>query len=179
MDVPVLIPSKPSAASSDWISERQSVASTPSLPFSNNRGEFTTAPSPRSTDPESVPTPLSTSPGKNVRSSRPEGEGEDGDESDPDEDGHGLTAKPNKARKVTEKRRAENALFKSWLEKNQDTVVKEPPKAPTADPRFLSAAKMVKENENKKIIQSPREYQMELFERAKKKNTIAVLETGM
>lgn len=38
---------------------------------------------------------------------------------------------------------------------------------------------IVKQSRNEKIIDSPREYQNELFERAKEKNIIAVLDTGL
>ena len=44
---------------------------------------------------------------------------------------------------------------------------------------YKSTNRLVQEAESEKIISSPREYQTELFERAKQKNIIAVLDTGM
>lgn len=101
----------------------------------------------------------------------------DGGGSDDDDDYQVWNINPENPRKITERRRADNALFQSWIRKNQDDLAKQKPK-PAQDPQFMSAARMVKENHNKKIIQSPREYQIELFERAKKRNTIVVLGTG-
>ncbi|KAI1482012.1 hypothetical protein F4774DRAFT_430201 [Daldinia eschscholtzii] len=43
---------------------------------------------------------------------------------------------------------------------------------------YKSTNRLVQEAESEKIISSPREYQTELFERAKQKNIIAVLDTG-
>jgi endoribonuclease Dicer len=37
---------------------------------------------------------------------------------------------------------------------------------------------LVRQAESQRIISSPREYQVELFERAKEENIIAVLDTG-
>ena len=39
-------------------------------------------------------------------------------------------------------------------------------------------ASLQQEAMDKRIIHTPREYQIELFERAKQKNTIVVLDTG-
>lgn len=102
--------------------------------------------------------------------------GDDGD-SDDDDRYRAWNINPEKPQKVNERRRADNALFQSWIRKNQDELSKQKPN-PAQDSQFMSAAQIVKENDNKKIIQSPREYQIELFERAKKNNVIVVLETG-
>ncbi len=89
-------------------------------------------------------------------------------------DGEAGYRKPDVA---SEQLRSDNAVFQSWILRNQTELAKEKTK-PSLDPEYMTAASMVKENENRKIIESPREYQVELFERAKQKNTIAVLPTG-
>lgn len=43
----------------------------------------------------------------------------------------------------------------------------------------LSIRSLMSKHESAVIITDPREYQVELFERAKKQNTIAVLDTGL
>jgi endoribonuclease Dicer len=46
------------------------------------------------------------------------------------------------------------------------------------DDALLSTRSLISKQESTVIITNPREYQTELFERAKKQNTIAVLDTG-
>jgi endoribonuclease Dicer len=68
--------------------------------------------------------------------------------------------------------------FDSWLRDQREKVYKEAQsKATDSNRSTLSRANWVDE-EDAPIISSPREYQTELFERAKKKNIIAVLDTG-
>jgi endoribonuclease Dicer len=100
------------------------------------------------------------------------------DDSDDDSNKYLLKVEPENTRKVSERRRADNAKFQSWLERHQAEVVKTVQKSQTGEPAYMSFARMIKQNETKKIIASPREYQIELFERAKQKNIIAVLDTG-
>ncbi|KAK0627130.1 hypothetical protein B0T14DRAFT_423974 [Immersiella caudata] len=82
----------------------------------------------------------------------------------------------SKPRQISEKRRADNAAFDLWIEQNQVSLVKRSRKMMPGDD--LSAYALVQEFENKKIISTPREYQLELFEKAKTQNVIAVLDTG-
>lgn len=68
--------------------------------------------------------------------------------------------------------------FDSWLRDQREKVYKEAQsKADDSNKSTLPSANWVDE-EDAPIISSPREYQTELFERAKKKNIIAVLDTG-
>jgi len=46
------------------------------------------------------------------------------------------------------------------------------------DDALLSTRSLISKQESTVIITDPREYQVELFERAKKQNIIAVLDTG-
>ena len=48
-----------------------------------------------------------------------------------------------------------------------------------ADDEALSIRNLMSKQESNVIITDPREYQVELFERAKKQNIIAVLDTGL
>lgn len=107
----------------------------------------------------------------------PENEPEDV-ESDDEDDAYRLTVNPERPRMITEKKRLDTAAFQSWITKNQREVTKNSTKA-AQDLVHQSVAYLVKESEDKKIIGTPREYQTELFERAKTKNTIVVLDTGM
>ena len=97
---------------------------------------------------------------------------------------------------ITEKRRVQNAIFSSWygilrrsyqsllishrISKRAEKVTKEERKkeVENADDEALSIRLLMSKQESNVIITGPREYQVELFERAKKQNTIAVLDTG-
>jgi endoribonuclease Dicer len=81
---------------------------------------------------------------------------------------------------ATEKRRARKLHFDSWL---QTTAVKEIRAAAQDNNRSnvaeeLSIRQLLASQETTQIITTPREYQLELFQRATQQNTIAVLDTG-
>lgn len=98
-------------------------------------------------------------------------------DTDDEDDTYRLVINPEKPRKITEKKRLDSAALKEWVSKNQREVTRASAAA-LNDPNHQSVAHLIKTSENRKIIATPREYQVELFERAKKKNTIVVLPTG-
>ncbi|CAK7565274.1 MAG: Dicer-like protein 1 [Sporothrix epigloea] len=79
-----------------------------------------------------------------------------------------------------QRKQADHNAFSSWLANNRDDITKATKKTagPLRDEDRTSAA-IVRDFESAKIIESPRDYQIELFEKAKQKNIIAVLDTGM
>ncbi|TVY67376.1 Dicer-like protein [Lachnellula suecica] len=80
-------------------------------------------------------------------------------------------------RKITERKRRQNAIADSYLQDALQDPSKQHKVLPQ-DEAKQSTRWLVNQSENHKIISSPREYQIELFERAKEKNIIAVLDTG-
>lgn len=94
-----------------------------------------------------------------------------------DEDASRLVQnEPRKPHKISQKKKIEQASFGVWLEENRNRLSKKPENRVTENDQ--SVGYLVKSWEGQKIINNPRDYQMELFERAKEKNTIAVLDTG-
>lgn len=94
-----------------------------------------------------------------------------------DEDASNLVQnEPRKPRKISQKKKIEQASFGVWLEANREKLSKKPENRVTDNDQ--SVGYLVKSWEGQKIINNPRDYQMELFQRAKEKNTIAVLDTG-
>jgi endoribonuclease Dicer len=82
-----------------------------------------------------------------------------------------------KARKISERKRAQNAKFQSFY---QDYATKQRGKTASDDVNEESQSTkwLVKQTGGQNIISSPRDYQVELFQKAKEENIIAVLDTG-
>lgn len=81
----------------------------------------------------------------------------------------------------SEKKRARYSRFHTWRKDTAEVdfkkQVKQNESRSTAD-EALSIRDLLAKQESTPIIADPREYQIELFERAKQQNTIAVLDTG-
>ena len=96
---------------------------------------------------------------------------------DKDEDECSVLTQP---RTITERRRAQNAIFRKFMLNQAQAQIKEDIKkdlSNAADDE-LSIRELLARQESVAIIHDPRDYQLELFERAKSQNTIAVLDTG-
>ena len=101
--------------------------------------------------------------------------GESEDSTDGDDDIRPST----KARKATERKRRMNAIADQHILTSVERAIKRENGVRPEDEASQSARWLVNQSENREIISTPREYQTELFERAKEKNIIAVLDTGM
>ncbi|RBQ81062.1 hypothetical protein FVER14953_06696 [Fusarium verticillioides] len=97
-------------------------------------------------------------------------------DTDDEDDRYRLIVNPSKPRKLTEKKLRDQAALQAHIEKTQRDAARSA--VPFSDPNKQSLAQLMNQNESHKIIASPREYQIELFERAKERNLLVVLPTG-
>jgi hypothetical protein len=67
--------------------------------------------------------------------------------------------------------------FQEWV-RNHEINIAEASKRSSNPGDLMTLSKLISDGTQKGIIKSPREYQSELFERAKQENTIVVLPTG-
>jgi hypothetical protein len=95
-----------------------------------------------------------------------------------DDDRCRLFVSQEKPNNITEKKRLDNAAFHDWVVNTQREAMRSSMTVPN-DLQNQSVGHLVTASENRRIIVTPREYQIELFERAKRENTIVVLPTGM
>jgi len=100
---------------------------------------------------------------------------ESGDESD--------SATKKGPRTLSERRRRQNTIFKAWMVQKAEALSKKEVKEAAestkeANEECLSIRDLLAKQQSSARITKPREYQMELFERAKERNVIAVLDTG-
>lgn len=100
--------------------------------------------------------------------------GDNGEESSSEDD----VQRAHAPRKVTERKRRLNAVADNFMSERTLKSIKDGNKVRPEDESKQSAKWLVNQSENRQIISSPREYQVELFNRAKEKNIIAVLDTG-
>ncbi len=97
---------------------------------------------------------------------------------DDESDEEGPAQKPPNT--LSEWRSAQTARFKSWVNQRAETIDQNEVKKAieSTDDEALSIRNLMAKQESTVIISDPREYQIELFEKAKVQNTIAVLDTG-
>lgn len=88
---------------------------------------------------------------------------------------------PREEQLVNQSQRRRRIVFQSFLDDKAEAISEEinyKSTTDTVDGELLTLRDLHAEQAAETIIASPREYQMELFERAKQQNTIAVLDTG-
>ncbi|PLB42079.1 putative RNA helicase/RNAse III [Aspergillus candidus] len=121
---------------------------------------------------ESVPIIL---PERPLRSARVDGDGDDNTESDEEE-----VEGPSEPKDAVQRRRQQNAKFQELLCRLATTENVTNIRSSSTDfPRTsISTTDLTASKEANNGALDPREYQIELFEKAKAQNTIAVLDTG-
>ncbi|KAL3420341.1 RNase3 domain protein [Phlyctema vagabunda] len=104
---------------------------------------------------------------------------EDSDQDDTDnDDDDGAELEPRKEKRISERRRRHNATLDAYLQNKLQHEINFTPPLKAGEEELQTTKWLMKQSESHKIISSPRDYQVELFERAKQKNIIAVLDTG-
>ncbi|KAI1081615.1 hypothetical protein F5B20DRAFT_588229 [Whalleya microplaca] len=96
--------------------------------------------------------------------------------SDPEDDQ--ISPIPAAQDQAAKKKRAIDWIQFAQFKRDKQQLIYSSISDPDVKDKDRSTAWLVRKAEEEKIISSPREYQTELFERAKSKNVIAVLDTG-
>ena len=99
-------------------------------------------------------------------------------EDDDDDDDNDEILPLTKLQTISERKRRMNAIADSYIQEMAQKSLKEDIRLNRKNTEDQSARYIVHQAESQKIISTPREYQTELFERAKERNIIAVLDTG-
>ncbi|KAH9891487.1 hypothetical protein F4778DRAFT_785073 [Xylariomycetidae sp. FL2044] len=109
-----------------------------------------------------------------------EPQGSEGEQREDDDDGSASddnTPSPSANLQTTSGRLRDNSIFEQWKKDGKYSISASAAQSSGKDD-IRSVSWLVRDAEKERIIASPREYQLELFERAKKENVIAVLDTG-
>lgn len=107
-------------------------------------------------------------------------EAEEGPTNDDSENTDEDISEQPKVTNVSERRREQHKKFSSWLSQRAEKTTKVQVREAvlSADDEALSIRNLMSKQESNVIITNPRDYQVELFEKAKRQNVIAVLDTG-
>jgi len=100
------------------------------------------------------------------------------EEEEDEDDGEDLNQPAPAIKRISARKQKNAAIFDTFLKE----VAKQPKteKISHADDEAVQSTRwLIEQAEKQHIIESPRDYQLELFEKAKKQNLIAVLDTGM
>jgi endoribonuclease Dicer len=94
-----------------------------------------------------------------------------------------LVSAPAVPKRVSERKRTDAAIFEAWLKTKEKSQAFKKQRIEVRErvgrvKSKMTTASLVRQSQSRRIVDSPREYQIELFERAKEKNTIIVLDTG-
>ena len=85
---------------------------------------------------------------------------------------------PSRAPTSIERSQVQNIRFKQWMTQQARSEINKSAKSKGVTNEYVSIRELMAKQNSAHIIADPREYQLELFERAKEQNTVAVLDTG-
>lgn len=97
---------------------------------------------------------------------------------DPDDSSEDEVIRITESQKVSQNKRRQDVVAAEYMKDINKKLVKEKNKVQSQDVSDQSIKWLINQSESRMIISTPREYQVELFDRAKARNIIAVLDTG-